>query len=241
MGSKPPPGGTPNKQPDNGASGEIMKATTLAGVAFMSDDTPDEQQRQRRLAYQREYRETHREQILEAGRKYRQEHAAERSEWQRQDHAANPQKYRKRTQAWRAANPERARELSRRRAPRRESMKTIHGRDWLADFDAFWQAQEGRCYLCGGELSDEVTPGGRMRGVVIDHDHRCCPRMRSCPICRRGLACHRCNKAVGLFKDDPALMRRVADALEAASFEVTKRLISAKPRMNCSPSPRLQP
>jgi hypothetical protein len=59
---------------------------------------------------------------------------------------------------------------------------------------------------------------------VIDHDHSCCPQRRSCDICRRGLACGRCNKLLGLANEDPARLHRIANALEAANTLVQARL-----------------
>lgn len=79
------------------------------------------------------------------------------------------------------------------------------------DFDAMVTAQDGRCYLC----EEPLQLGVRTR-VNIDHDWRCCPSGKSCAFCRRGLACKRCNLLIGRVSDDPELLRRIADNLEAA-------------------------
>jgi hypothetical protein len=73
-------------------------------------------------------------------------------------------------------------------------------------------AQAGACYLCGEPL-DFAVP----RKVHVDHDHACCRGRQSCGTCVRGLACHSCNTAIGLFGEDPDRMRRVADNLEMAN------------------------
>ena len=102
---------------------------------------------------------------------------------------------------------------------KRRDYWTHHGpsiHEWIAERLA---AQDGRCYLCGGQLG---------RRLVVDHDHSCCPEGFSCPACRRGLACDRCNRLIGQVDDDPALLRRIADALEAASGPARAR-IAAKP------------
>lgn len=76
--------------------------------------------------------------------------------------------------------------------------------------------QSGCCYLCG----DPMNPVD----VAVDHDHSCCPSdRRSCGRCVRGLACRWCNQGTGQFRDDPARMRRAADALE----EANRRLATA--------------
>lgn len=87
------------------------------------------------------------------------------------------------------------------------------------DWAAMWQAQDGRCYLCGDAL---------VKGKVhVDHDHSHCAANRSCRICQRGLACHNCNCSIGFARDDAARLRRMADALEAAQMAVDQRRAAA--------------
>jgi hypothetical protein len=82
-----------------------------------------------------------------------------------------------------------------------------------------WEKQRGLCYLCGEELTAGDTH--------LDHDHRCCPKMRSCQICRRGLAHNNCNVAIGYAGDSAARLRRMADALEAAQEAFESRRADA--------------
>jgi hypothetical protein len=79
-----------------------------------------------------------------------------------------------------------------------------------------WDAQGGLCYLCGEDLDN----GG---DIHLDHDHSCCPDRRACALCQRGLAHANCNVAVGMARDDPAVLRKMADALEAAQRRVNER------------------
>ena len=52
--------------------------------------------------------------------------------------------------------------------------------------------------------------------LVRDHDHRCCPgRSGGCPLCYRGWLCQRCNSGLGMFLDDPRLLRRAIRYLAA--------------------------
>lgn len=191
----------------------------------MADDTADAAERRaRRREIERRYKEKNADKIREQRRRYRQEHKAERAAYARQYQAKNFEQIRDRNRQWRAENPDKIREWRERNAPLRRSMQSIHGRGWDADLAAFWEAQDGRCYLCGEELPEDAFPNPRGRGPAIDHDHRCCPTKRSCKVCRRGLACQRCNTTIGFFNDDPALLRRVADALEVALALVDERL-----------------
>jgi hypothetical protein len=62
------------------------------------------------------------------------------------------------------------------------SRRSRHGGD--VDLEELLAQQDGRCYLCGAELS----PGPR-NAVNVDHDHGHCPPRKLCAICRR--AAHR--------------------------------------------------
>jgi hypothetical protein len=131
--------------------------------------------------------------------------------------------------AWRARNPEKARQIQHKsRAKRREKIneqqrlrRALSAGRWISKGRvAMWDAQDGKCYLCGEPMDIEH--------VRIDHDHSCCSPRTSCETCRRGLAHHRCNIAIGMADDDPARLRRMADALETAqiAFEQRKKLAS---------------
>ena len=94
----------------------------------------------------------------------------------------------------------------------------LQDRAWLAREDKITQAdvaevrarilaeQDGKCRLCG----TSETPRWH-----LDHDHRCCNNRRICENCLRSVLCHRCNISLGLFDDDPAILRRAAEYLES--------------------------
>ena len=128
---------------------------------------------------------------------------------------------------WRAANRQRDLEYKRRYgALSRDSTRATrrvrqHGMFSIAGLRAeMWRAQDGRCYLCG----DELAPAD----AVIDHDHRCCRYGLSCSLCRRGLACARCNALIGLARDSPEALHRIAINLAAALAAVDQRM-AARP------------
>ena len=59
--------------------------------------------------------------------------------------------------------------------------------------------QEGRCAIC--HLPETVRQTGRVKRLCVDHDHST-GRFR-------GLLCTRCNKVLGVVKDDVALLGRM--------------------------------
>lgn len=69
----------------------------------------------------------------------------------------------------------------------------------------------GGCFICGD-----------MERLVVDHDHRCCPRRgQSCGDCVRGVLCNNCNAALGFANDDPTRLMRMASYL--ASHQVIRK------------------
>jgi hypothetical protein len=101
------------------------------------------------------------------------------------------------TEEWREHNPERVSFLS-----FRNYLKRLYSLE-IEDFRAMGDA----CWICG-----TTDPGANRKHLHVDHDHACCPSGKSCGKCVRGLLCNDCN--LGHFKDDPELLRRMADYIE---------------------------
>lgn len=78
---------------------------------------------------------------------------------------------------------------------RRYKLKHVYGIT-EADYDRMFTEQGGRCKLCRGE------PNGRGE-LHVDHDH-VTNRVR-------GLLCHSCNTALGLFKDSVEVMAKAIE------------------------------
>lgn len=67
------------------------------------------------------------------------------------------------------------------------------------------------CPGCG------ITEEENGASFAVDHDHDCCPYGDgSCGSCVRGLLCRHCNFTVGHARDDPRVLRRLADYLDRA-------------------------
>jgi len=73
----------------------------------------------------------------------------------------------------------------------------------LEEYRRMEALQMGLCFLC----HQPPTGGARADArLCVDHDHAT-NRVR-------GLLCNRCNRALGLFFDDPRLLRAAADYIE---------------------------
>ena len=78
----------------------------------------------------------------------------------------------------------------------------------LEDYRDLYIKQEGRCYICNSEgfsISDRTAVD-----LVIDHDHL--------TNTVRGLLCHNCNRALGLFKDNIEYLDKAREYLTNPSL-----------------------
>lgn len=78
----------------------------------------------------------------------------------------------------------------------------------MEDFEAMMTAQGGRCAIC--KRTPEESANRRHKRLVVDHDHACCPGMKSCGKCVRGLLCYSCNSALGAFFDSVEVLDAAA-------------------------------
>jgi hypothetical protein len=69
----------------------------------------------------------------------------------------------------------------------------------LHEFDQLKEMQENKCAICGDLFTEKRLPN-------VDH----CHNLNTV----RGLLCNWCNRALGLFRDNPKLCRIGADYLE---------------------------
>lgn len=100
-------------------------------------------------------------------------------------HSQNKENQKIRNAAWRKANPERAREHQRKHSEK----KTLRG--WKRQgLPTPTRARAERCEICN-ELP-------KKRALALDHCHE--------TGIFRGWLCHRCNIAIGLFKDRPRFL-----------------------------------
>jgi Recombination endonuclease VII len=173
----------------------------------------------------RRYEEAHKEEQRARARAHYEQHGEEvRSANRQRRILASPEQVadlQEKKRQWYQENRDRILEKvkDKRQLERSYRKLSAHGVDYEVLFAALWEAQGGNCYLCGDPLLHDQP-----REVHLDHDHRCCPLNKSCERCRRGLACRRCNYLIGLAKDDPDCLRRIADGIEEANKAVSERM-----------------
>ena len=112
----------------------------------------------------------------------------------------------RRSQAWRDAHPDYYREVLRRNREENREQRAAVGRKGyfrrkyglsIEELEFLRVAQGDRCAICG--QPDEA-------GLHIDHHHE------SGLI--RGLLCGKCNKAIGLLREDPVLFDAASSYLQ---------------------------
>jgi hypothetical protein len=81
----------------------------------------------------------------------------------------------------------------------------------LEEYERRLEAQGGTCATCGRPPEDAYHPWG----FCVDHDHACCSGDVTCGKCVRGIICSFCNRTLGLVRDDPDRLRRLAEYVEA--------------------------
>jgi hypothetical protein len=75
----------------------------------------------------------------------------------------------------------------------------------VAEYNALLREQGGVCAVCGKDEPNAHGRTGKQFRLAVDHCHQ--------TGAVRGLLCQKCNRAIGLLGDDPALMRKAISYL----------------------------
>jgi hypothetical protein len=68
----------------------------------------------------------------------------------------------------------------------------------LEDYEKLLERQGGVCGICGAVPEACSGNVGRLGPMLsVDHDHTCCPGVKTCGKCIRGIVCGACNRALG--------------------------------------------
>jgi len=143
-----------------------------------------------------------------------------KSEYHTKHYQENKEKYNKRSVSWRDRNLERDRKNKREWARRNREKK---GRAWelkkdfgitIQDYNFMFDKQNGCCAICDTHQSE------LSRRLCVDHCHDT-GRVR-------GLLCNTCNRALGLFKDDSAILLKANRYLKMTEAIEVKSLRNGK-------------
>lgn len=104
-----------------------------------------------------------------------------------------------RARQWFAENSDRANENR-----RRWNLQNTYGLS-VAEYNALLRKQGGVCAVCGKDEPNAHGRTGKQFRLAVDHCHE--------TGAVRGLLCQKCNRAIGLLGDDPALMRKAISYL----------------------------
>jgi hypothetical protein len=131
------------------------------------------------------------------------------NEYQKRWRKNNPERTKELNKRWHKNNPERRKELNKRwRENNPEKVKEMEKKSLLKnnynidinDYNNMLTLQVSGCTICG----KSITENGK--ALAVDHDHE--------TGAVRGLLCNSCNTALGLFNDNPELLRKAADYIE---------------------------
>lgn len=190
----------------------------------MANATSDDAQKREQLrAYQREWRRANPDKTREYRERHRDRDQRRREQNRDRKREYDRKYYERNGERIRALSRESSRKYRAKLSPDERAerhLKSRHGMH-LAQWWAMYEEQSGKCYLCLRPLPDD------RRSVDVDHQHGHCGGDRSCSLCRRGLACHDCNAAIGFFGDSPERLRIAADNLERAQAMAQARIASA--------------
>lgn len=106
--------------------------------------------------------------------------------------------------AWFKKNSERHTKSQRSRTLRRYGLDS-------ASYAEMFAAQNGQCAICGTSKMQVDYRNGKPKPMFIDHNH-VTGRVRA-------LLCSQCNTGLGLFRDDPKLLRAAIAYIEKHDME----------------------
>ena len=91
------------------------------------------------------------------------------------------------------------------RSPKYSRKQTLTKAGWtIEEYEQRAAELDNKCFLCGASPDPNgIKAASRLHA---DHDH--------VTKLRRDLLCGRCNVGVGMFRDDPALLRKAAEYIE---------------------------
>jgi hypothetical protein len=155
----------------------------------MTEKEYQKKYREEHKEYQKKYREEHKKELAEKNKKYRQEHSDQILESSKKYYSENKEKrlkyYREHKKEHAEYGKKYRQEHKEKIAPQRENYRLVKKYGiTLAERDVMYNAQNGRCAICGEQHNV----------LCVDHDHST-GKIRE-------LLCKKCNRKLGMLEYD---------------------------------------
>ena len=140
-------------------------------------------------------------------------------EKRRQYYRDNKQLFIDKARKWKAQNPEKAKESSRKSVARSRTLQAKEEKKnsylqytygiSLSQYTEMYNKQHGSCNICLTPLAYQNIEGSGHKTANVDHNHTTGKV--------RGLLCNKCNRGLGYLQDNATLLRRAAEYLDATN------------------------
>ncbi len=151
----------------------------------------DKEERERKSAENKLYRERNREKLSAYYKQWRAENRDKKITQTREWYQNNKEHAIELVRSYRIENKEKIKKLAQEYKPRRKALWLLRYGLTVDEYDAQVVQQGNCCAICG----KQPKPG---KVLVVDHDHKSGKF--------RGLLCMNCNSGIGNLKDDPELI-----------------------------------
>lgn len=81
----------------------------------------------------------------------------------------------------------------------------------IKEYNRLFEKQHGKCAICFKPQT--------YKKLAVDHNHKCCPRKKSCGKCIRGLLCDKCNIAIGFLDESTLILQRAIHYIKKYSIK----------------------
>lgn len=165
-----------------------LHTTLFTDTVFLLENKKQDKVKQYRLKYETSEKGKRTKQL------YRKKNIKRRTEWQNEWRKRNPQKAREYFEKYKKLFPEKLEKKN-------FQSKIALGRYEITfeEYKRLLKKQKGVCAICG-----KKNKSGR--AIAIDHNHK--------TNTVRGLLCHNCNVALGMFEDDIKLLKKAITYLQ---------------------------
>lgn len=117
----------------------------------------------------------------------------------------NKESEKERAKKWRKDNPEKYAAWAEKNKEKRQAASRKYEYSMTPEqYESKKAEQNGKCAICKQETDI----------LVVDHNHSCCSKRRTCGKCNRGLLCRSCNTLIGLAEESAKILSSAIEYLK---------------------------